>query len=223
MANIAGKAYGFTAITATRPWKTWFLRLSFVLIRVATFPIVQKLLHKVRLVATQKRLVDLSFIHFARWVIVPRRAFRRIEGQPRERLRYDYMLFCSNFNGDWEQYIQAFSQVIPGGMNLLWRWSPGFPGAEAITPFLGYIRQCQLDTDYYYSAYPGASTNDIRGALHLAEAFDAFAAEAKGLDPAAFESAHNRFLGTVAKDLGTTGPAPWADDPREPSNITRVA
>ena len=49
------------------------VRLAFVLIRIATIPFIQKLLYKVSLVADQQRLVDLSFIHFARWTIVRRR------------------------------------------------------------------------------------------------------------------------------------------------------
>ncbi len=219
MANIAGKAYGFTAFTATRPLKTLGLRLSFLLVRVASRPMVQRLFRGIRIVSTQKDLNNLSFIHFARWVIIPRRKLNKFPDQPRENLAYDYMLFESNFNGDWEQYIQAFSSVIPGGMNLLWRWSPKFPGAEPLTPFLVYIRHCQLDTDHYYSAYPGAATSDIKAALHLAKAYDEFAKRAADVPEAGFEAAHNRFLDRIKMDLGTIGPAPWADDPKEAVNI----
>ena len=108
----------------------------------------------------QTDLTNLSFIHFARWVIIKRNEFPRLApGQPTENLNYDYLLFESNFNGDWEKYIDAFSDVIPGGMDNIWRWSVRYPSSRPITPFLNYIRNCQYDTDHYYSAYPGASTN----------------------------------------------------------------
>ena len=58
-------------------------------------------------------LINLSFIEFARWVIVPRNSFPRPdERMDAEELRYDYLLFFSNFNGTWNQYIDAFSAVL---------------------------------------------------------------------------------------------------------------
>jgi len=87
------------AITPMKPWKTPFLRLIFFLLG-AIPPL-------------QKDLRNLSFIHFARWVIIPRASFPRLFAkQPEESLRYDYLLFFSNFNGTWNQYIDAFSAVL---------------------------------------------------------------------------------------------------------------
>ncbi len=156
----------------------------------------------------QKNLVELSFIHFARWVIIPRHAFPRLaESQPREHLHYDYLLFESNFNGAWEKYIDAFSQVVPGGMDNIWRWSVRYPGSRPISPFLSYIRNCQYDTDYYYSAYPGASTNDIRAALQLTDEITAFVETSAALPPAEFARAYNRFLARVQNCLSKTAPS----------------
>ncbi len=155
----------------------------------------------------QKNLVELSFIHFARWVIIPRTAFPRLaESQPQEHLHYDYLMFESNFNGAWEKYIDAFSQVVPGGMDNIWRWSVKYPGSRPISPFLAYIRNCQYDTDYYYSAYPGASTNDIRSALQLTDELTKFVATSATLPAADFARAYNRFLARVQNCLSKTAP-----------------
>lgn len=217
MANLDGKAFGFTAFTAMRPVRTLGARLAFLLIRLASPAIVRKLLYRVSLVADQTRLVDLSFIHFARWVIIPRKGFRRLDKtQPKESLAYNYMLFCSNFNGDWVQYIDAFSAVVPGGMDLIWRWSERYPMAKPITPFLAYIRRCQLDTDFYYGAYPGASASDIQSALKLTTALNALDLSTRALDAHTFDVALRRFVPTVQRYLSTTGRAPWAVDPTEP-------
>lgn len=218
MANLNGKAYGFCAFTATRPpWRTLGTRFAFVLIRLASPTIVRKLLSWVSLVADQQRLVDLTFIHFARWTIIRRQHFRQLDpSQPKESLSYDYMLFASNFNGDWAQYIDAFSAVVPGGMDLIWRWAERYPMSKPITPFLAYIRRCQVDTDFYYCAYPAASTTDIRSALALRQALVAFDRATKSLGPEAFAEAYHQFVPTVQQYLATTGPAPWAVDPLEP-------
>jgi hypothetical protein len=211
VANIRGKAFALTAVTRMHPLRTYGLRLVFFLIRVSMLPFVARLplpkwglFGKIRQV--QLDLVDLSFIHFARWVIIPRGKFPRLSAeQAPEQLTYDYLLFESNFNGDWEKYIDAFSQVVPGGMDNIWRWSVKYPKSRPITPFLDYIRNCQYDTDYYYSAYPGASTNDVRAALLLQEKLDAFAARAQGMSPEAFAAAYARFTIDIQNCLATTG------------------
>ena len=207
MANICGKAYALTAFTRMEPIKTYGLRLVFFLIRLSLLPIPMPkwgLMGKIRQV--QVDLTALSFIHFARWVIIKRGQFPRVslEQEPEE-LMYDYLLFESNFNGDWEKYIDAFSQVVPGGMDNIWRWSVKYPKSRPITPFLAYIRNCQYDTDYYYSAYPGASTNDVRGALLLQEKLDAFTRASAAMTPEQFATAYQIFTVEIQNCLSTTG------------------
>ncbi len=195
MTNINGKTYAMNAITPMQPWKTPILRLLFFILGVYK--------------PAQKGLKDLSFIHFARWVIVPRNKFPNMGPRQRqERLRYDYLIFFSNFNGTWNQYIDAFSAVLSRGLNTIWRWSEKFPGSVPVTPFKQYIARVQFDTDYYYSAYPHSTTNDVKAAHRVKAAFDAFAASSAGVSPEAFAAAYRKFLVQIQGDLGTTGPAP---------------
>jgi hypothetical protein len=187
--NINGKAYAMNAITPMKPWKTPLLRLIFFLLG-AIKPL-------------QNDLKNLSFIHFARWVIIPRAKFPRLsEQQPAENLRYDYLLFFSNFNGTWNQYIDAFSAVLSKGLDLIWRWSEKYPGSTPVTGFKIYIARVQFDTDYYYNAYPKSSTNDVVDAVHDFEKAGA------SLSPAEFEKAYLDFVLRVQPDLGSTGVAP---------------
>src|ERR1035438_5041176 len=58
MSNINGKVYAMNAITPMKPWKTWILRAAFFVLG--------------HVKPLQKDLIDLSFIEFARWVVVPR-------------------------------------------------------------------------------------------------------------------------------------------------------
>ena len=170
----------------------------------------------------QTNLTDLSFIHFARWVIIKRDEFPRLGStQPHEQLHYDYLLFESNFNGDWEKYIDAFSDVIPGGMDNIWRWSVRYPYSRPITPFLKYIRNCQYDTDHYYSAYPGASTNDIRGALALQKALGELAKNTASVSPEEFARAYARFIVQVQNCIATTGAPPFPPQAASPSPLHR--
>jgi hypothetical protein len=193
--NINGKAYAMNAITPMKPWKTPIVRLFFFLLG-AMKPL-------------QNDLKNLSFIHFARWVVVGRHQFPRLsDQQPKEELRYDYLLFFSNFNGSWNQYIDAFSAVLSKGLDLIWRWSEKYPGSKPVTGFKRYISLVQFDTDYYYNAYPRAATNDVKAALRVQDALDQFARTSQSLSPDDFETAWLRFLVRIQGDLGSTGVAP---------------
>jgi hypothetical protein len=195
MSNINGKVYALNVITPMKPWKTWILRCAFFVLDHVKF--------------LQNDLINLSFIEFARWVIVPRTAFPALgQGQLKEDLQYDYLLFFSNFNGTWNQYIDAFSAVLSGGLNLIWRWSEKFPSSVPVTPFKEYIARVQFDTDYYYSAYPHAAANDLKSAHIVQSSFDRLSAVAAQSTPQQFADAYLRFVLQVQAHLGETGEAP---------------
>ena len=196
MSNINGKVYAMNAITPMKPWKTWILRGFFSTRRVKPL---------------QKDLINLSFIEFARWVVVPRKGFPFLaNGQLEEDLKYDYLLFFSNFNGTWNQYIDAFSAVLSKGLNLVWRWSQKFPGSVPVTLFKEYIARVQFDTDYYYTAYPHATANDVKSAHVVQSSLDSLSQAAEQCSPQQFADAYPRFVIQVQAHLGETGEAPIA-------------
>jgi hypothetical protein len=195
MSNINGKVYALNVITPMKPWKTWLLRGFFTLLGLIK--------------PLQKDLIDLSFIEFARWVILPRRRFPFLgNDQDKEDLKYDYLLFFSNFNGTWNQYIDAFSAVLSNGLNMIWRWSEKFPGSVPVTPFKTYIAQVQFDTDYYYTAYPQATANDVRSAHIVQASLDSLVQRASGASSQQFAEAYRKFVIEVQAHLGETGEAP---------------
>ncbi len=77
-----------------------------------------------------------------------------------------------------------------------------------MTDFKRYIARVQFDTDYYYNAYPHATTNDVKAALRVNDALDDFAKQSLNLPPTEFQKAYVQFLARVQGDLGETGPAP---------------
>jgi hypothetical protein len=197
MSNINGKVYALNAITPMKPWKTPILRGFFFVLGHVKF--------------LQKDLVDLSFIEFARWVVLPRKGFPILgEGQVQENLKYDYLLFFSNFNGTWSQYIDAFSAVLSKGLNYVWCWSEKFPGSVPVTLFKDYIARVQFDTDYYYTAYPHATANDVKSAHTVQASLDSLERVAGQCTPQQFAEAYLRFVLQVQTHLGETGDPPVA-------------
>jgi len=140
-------------------------------------------------------LQRLSLIHVAHWVVVD-----RFPGEPRRR-RYAYLLFVSNFNGSWREYIDAFATAIPRRMAVLWGTSFGFPGAQPPASFVNYIERNQLTPNHFYAAYPEASATEVASALRVHERFHADVVPATALDEERFAAEWRRFLTDVQRDL----------------------
>ena len=190
MANIRGKAYAINVITPMKRWKSPILKAAFKLFSIR---------------ATQWELRELAFIHFARWTILRRDKMPRFPTMTRvEDFRYDYLLFESNFNGSWNEYIDSFHSVLSFKLNLVWMWSENFPGSVPLTSFKRYIDHNQLHNDYYYMAYPGSTIRDVRNALAVSHAFDALAAQVDAPDDS-FQSAFAQFLRLAQNKLGANG------------------
>ncbi|SFV09977.1 hypothetical protein SAMN02799631_04992 [Methylobacterium sp. 174MFSha1.1] len=205
MSNVAGKAYGMNVVTPVRPRWTWLNRFIFMVARV--FP------------GTLSGLLGLSLIHFARWVIIRRDQWPQ-RGQPKQVLANDTMLFCSNFNGTWDQYIDAFADGIPNGLDLFWYCSTKYPNSIPITPFKSYIRANQIDTGYYYNATPGSGQRDIKLALQLAAALRAVGPDG---DDGTLAAAFDRVLAENQGCLGTPGYGPVASRDTAIADLHRCA
>jgi hypothetical protein len=183
VANVEGKA---TAITVLTPVKTGGPLLLWLVFWAGR-----------NLQQTLQKLEMLSFIHYARWAVIERFP----DGGEGERLNHTYLFFESNFNGTWDQYIDAFSEVVAFRMKAIWGTSFGFPGPLPVEPFKQYIRRNEFVANHYWSAYPGATTTEIVSAGRVETAFAEFRKRAAGLEPDAFKAAYESFLTDVQRDL----------------------
>lgn len=99
-------------------------------------------------------LTRVQTIHFARWVFVDNK--RRV-------------MFCSNYDGALESYMDDFVNKVAWGLNLVFSNGVGYPstrflikgGAEQEAKFKRYLRNRQLPTQVWYKAYPGLTARDL--------------------------------------------------------------
>jgi hypothetical protein len=107
-----------------------------------------------RYLSNQGALAGIPSIHFARWVIVD-------EGRR--------LVFFSNFDGSWENYLGDFVDKAASGLTAVWSNCVGFPrtrglwgqGATDEQKFKAYSRASQIPTQVWYSAYRWLSVPNI--------------------------------------------------------------
>jgi hypothetical protein len=101
-------------------------------------------------------------VHFARWVVLP-------DGDDSGAL-----LFASNFDGPWDDYIQDFAAQSADSFDAIYSNCEGWPehGARDIDAFKAYIRKHELRPDVYYRAYPQATVQQVKSALQLRAAMN---------------------------------------------------
>jgi hypothetical protein len=180
--NRLGRARAMTVFSLVKPGGVNLLRLVLAIGRRQRPSVVR----------------GLSSIHFARLAIV-----RRFpdHGQEPDRLRQPLLLFESNYNGSFDQYIDDFTEAIPLKMTAFWRTSYGFPGVRPPIWFKDYIRANEFTADHYYCAYPKATTRTIDAAFRLIARHKQFHERARELSPERFAREYCAFLTEVQGDL----------------------
>lgn len=193
-AAVAGHDTAMTVWSPVRWWGVPMLRAAFFVVRHTglTLPLLRKL----------------SFIDYARWAVV--KEFPKAPAPPgtsggsprqgRDPRRRHHMLFESNFNGTWDQYIDAFAQVMPQRFTFFWGSSINFPGPLPSGPFRAWVDRHHFEVQYYEAAEDATATI-VTSALHLERHLRRFARRAEHWDAATFARRYRRLLTEVEADL----------------------
>jgi hypothetical protein len=141
------------SITIVKPG--WLRRLTLWLVLWAV-----NLLARAR--STHGELSGIPSIHFAHWSM--------IDGGRR-------LLFLSNFDGSWENYLDDFIDKAHEGLTAVWGNTVGFPrasflingGATDGPRFKAVARDGQVVTNVWYSAYRRLTVQNIDNSSSLRE------------------------------------------------------
>ena len=197
MSNISGKAYSMNVVTPAKWYTVWMNKIAFWFVQLPGGA------------AYLQGLLTLSLIHYARWAIVKPNEFPWLGSkQPRERLKYSYMFFFSNFNGSWDQYVDSFHSAIPDGLDMFWYKNVNYPKSVPLRPFHAYINYNQIWTSHYYNAYPIASSNDVKAAKILADELRTFSNATSNATPEEFQQTYNKLLLKVQPHISVMEPTP---------------
>jgi hypothetical protein len=100
------------------------------------------------------KLLNIPTIHFARWVLIDKNR---------------HVLFFSNFDGNWQQYLGDFIDQSGWGLTGIFSNTVNFPktrfmitgGAYDEEHFLAWSRSTQVPTQVWYCPYPQLSIKNI--------------------------------------------------------------
>jgi hypothetical protein len=135
----------FTAVGVAKPGRFRFLTMLAVLRAVN---------YGTRHIFNHGSLTRVKTIHFARWVA--------IDGRRR-------LIFASSYDGSLESYMDEFIDKVAWGLNAVFSNGVGYPrtrwlvldGADDERAFKTFLRNRQLPTYIWYSAYDNLSTLNI--------------------------------------------------------------
>lgn len=133
--------------------RLWTIKLVLFFVNIAA-----------RFFATEGALSGIVTIHFARWIVLP--------GKEKKRAR---LIFLSNYDGSWENYLGEFVDHASLGLSAVWSNTEngkhrGFPntkwlglsgGSRNEQAFKIYARNSQRRELIWYSAYPNISVKNI--------------------------------------------------------------
>lgn len=135
------------SVTQLRPAWIRLLSLPLAFIAVATMARIG--------VMRRGFLATIGTIHAARWVVLP--GTRQL-------------VFCSNYDGSWESYLEDFITKASEGVSAVWSNTEGFPvtrllffkGAQDGDRMKRFARGSMRPTPFWFSAHPDLSCTAMR-------------------------------------------------------------
>jgi hypothetical protein len=121
---------------------------------LTTIGVLKTVNYGARHITRPGRLGRIRSIHFARWVFVAGR---------------ERMIFCSNYDGSVESYMDDFINKTGFGLNASFSNGIGYPRTNWLVrdgciderKYKEYLRRHTLVTQVWYKAYPGLTAVDL--------------------------------------------------------------
>jgi hypothetical protein len=191
MANISGKTYGLTILSPIREDDRidichamelrWYLSQ---LPRDCRSPFAQ-----------------LSSTYLARLVVMDDVVF---VGHPacEEHLKSRYLIFETSFDGDLDTYLRRMVTETKEFVEAVWQHCVGFPGTKDVGAFLAYMKQCQIETTFFFADVNDRTVETTLNALKTQAALAHFMDKHQGMPPAELQRAFGEFMQRLRRSPG---------------------
>jgi hypothetical protein len=123
-----------------------------------------------------------------------------------EHLQAKYLIFESNFDGDLDTYLERMAKEIPDTVNAVWEHCVGYPGVGNVTAFKAYMKNCQIETTFFFADVNDKTVQQTLRALQTQSAVAAFIEKNQGKPADMLQKAFGQFV----KALNSSPPPPPA-------------
>ncbi len=164
--NVSGQAASFLAMTAIKPGEEDALRSYLEGFRDRG----------------ERPLEKVSGTHMARFVIV-----EKFNCKPSYKQRHPDTLACaslcfsSNLDGPIEAYLDVLCDALAPEAQEIWGRCCGSPAKCEGQALKTYLRHNQVNSGFFYAAYPNATVEQVRRTLDQRERLMAFATAHQGV------------------------------------------
>jgi hypothetical protein len=155
MSNQAGQAYGLTILSP--------IRAGVDPSGVSHVEAVRRALAELPL-GPGSPFTRVSATHLTRLVVIDDVPFEWVPAKE-DHLRSAYLLFTSNFDGALDPYLEAMRLTMADAIDRIWGRCVAFPGTQDAAAFRDYMHKCQVETTFFFGAYPEYPTEKVRRAL----------------------------------------------------------
>jgi len=128
--------------------------------------------------------------HMARFVIVEKFNCKPSYKQRRpETIACASLAFSSNLDGPIDDYLDVLCDALQPEAQEIWGRCCGAPAKCEGQALKTYLRHNQVNSGFFYAAYPNATVEQVRRTLDQRERMMAFATEHQGVPPAELQQA----------------------------------
>lgn len=115
-----------------------------------------------------------------------------------EHLRSKYLVFTSNYHGDLDEYLCGMWKIEEA--REIWADCVGFENVSSAESFVKYIKECQVETTFYFNGSTDQPVEEQLKALYLKQELSKFAFANQGKDPAPLQRDFQVFIDRVKPD-----------------------
>jgi hypothetical protein len=157
----------------------------------------------------------ISSTHFARLVVMDDVVF---VGAPacEEHLKSRYLVFETNFDGDLDTYLTRMARDVPEFVDSVWKHCVGYPGVADPGRFAGYLKNCQIETTFFFADVNDKTVQQNLRALQLQAGIAHFIEKHQNESMVQIQKAFGEFLETIYKaPTPLPGGVEWERTPAE--------
>lgn len=125
-----------------------------------------------------------------------------------EHLKSRYLVFCANFHGTLEAYLEGMWRTAEREIRQIWEHCVAFEHVRSVSDFISYIKRCQVDNDLFFNGSNGAPLDEQLKSLYVKQEFSRFVYDNYGKSAEELQRAFEKFV-SVVKPENLAGPT-WA-------------